>query len=467
MTTLDGIAVSATVKLSPAPPSATTTDDFETVTPGAIGVRQAENSDVFRFGAGAVAVAVITSPTPTPARSIENVASLPTVVTEAIPRKVRPSPCPEPSQAGTEKKSRAKVVLAGLLSVPLTRVVVPKLSAWVRTGKFCWLFGPPSPSFASFAVTPLSPRSIPSPPFWSIELPRIGVGGPTRTMTPGPPLNRITFPWPALVPPTTTRRSSPPTSTPAPPFGSAPVPAAFVPIALPNRRRSPCGMTGSCTTIPAPALPEMTFLAAGVVPPIVDSPRSTPVHRMPTPFGIAASPARFVPIRLPAMVIELSPSKELMPLKTSIPASVFAGDQVALSRVVRSVGISANQHAGAELVEDADRVRHGAGAGDVRPDPIGLDDRRVVDDTDEEHAEAGIAGDQIARARLPDSYVRGADSDPTPVGAGGCACRVRPNVVVEDRGAVAEKLTLMPTALLPATTLRSAGRFRRSSPRHR
>ena len=63
--------------------------------------------------------------------------------------------------------------MSTLSSVPPIVMLAPETFAVVMTGKFCRLFAPPSPSPASFAVTPVggSPactRLIPSAPLeWS------------------------------------------------------------------------------------------------------------------------------------------------------------------------------------------------------------------------------------------------------------------------------------------------------------
>ena len=72
------------------------------------------------------------------------------------------------------------------------------MSRSMTTGKFRRPFGPESPSPTSFAVTPSEPRSIPSPPFPKIALPRIsisfaGVLGP-KTAIPAPAFERMMLP---------------------------------------------------------------------------------------------------------------------------------------------------------------------------------------------------------------------------------------------------------------------------------
>src|SRR6266567_7108169 len=75
-------------------------------------------------------------------------------------------------------------------------------TADVRTGKFWRLFGPVSVSQLSFAVTPATGvRSIPTPAFEKIALPRIAFPVPESTTTPRV-LNAILLPAAAVVPPT-------------------------------------------------------------------------------------------------------------------------------------------------------------------------------------------------------------------------------------------------------------------------
>ena len=91
-----------------------------------------------------------------------------------------------------------------LVSVPLTVVV----EALVSVGKF-WK---PSASLPpSFGVTPVGPRSMPRPSFWSIEfcVMIVFVDG-SGTATPAPPLCSIVF-WRTIVP-----WMSGPTWTPSP-----------------------------------------------------------------------------------------------------------------------------------------------------------------------------------------------------------------------------------------------------------
>jgi hypothetical protein len=63
------------------------------------------------------------------------------------------------------------------------------------------------------------------------------------------------------------------------------------------------------TSMPSPALPEIT-LGAAVVPTVLPVPESI---KMPSPaFAIAAVPAAFVPMKLPAMTLS-SPVNKLIP----------------------------------------------------------------------------------------------------------------------------------------------------------
>ena len=90
------------------------------------------------------------------------------VVTFAAPMKY----CPSPSLLAFAKNSTRKVVLGVLFSVQEIVVPVPS-TAEFSTGQFCRLFGPVSPSPASFALTPSFQKSMPSPLLAVIELPLI------------------------------------------------------------------------------------------------------------------------------------------------------------------------------------------------------------------------------------------------------------------------------------------------------
>ena len=63
-----------------------------------------------------------------------------------------------------EKNSSRRFVLAVELIEPAIVVPVGELTADVITGKFCSELEPVSASSASFAVTPLLSKSMPSPP---------------------------------------------------------------------------------------------------------------------------------------------------------------------------------------------------------------------------------------------------------------------------------------------------------------
>ena len=112
--------------------------------------------------------------------------------------------------------------------------------------------------------------------------------------TPIEPFPEITFRAPAAVPPTVL--FAVPRETPWPVFGSAPVPAAFVPIRLPWIVLWPDAVAqkGRNEATP-PWFPEMRFPAPGAVPPTrLSRTTATPAWPLPT----AAVPAAFVPIRL-------------------------------------------------------------------------------------------------------------------------------------------------------------------------
>src|SRR6185295_5439289 len=201
----------------------------------------AENSEVLPglsgggTVAGLVAVAVIDCPTDAeaPERVMLNVTLFPMVVTFAVPRNVRPSPLPDESQDGFEKKSKLNVVLAVLLSVPWMFTPPPAAPlAEVRTGKFCRLFAPVSTSLRSFAVTPAGERSIPSPAFEKIEFERIALLVPLSIRTPEPRLPAIMLAS-AATPPIRLLLAELITATPSPPLGTNVTPSARVPILLP------------------------------------------------------------------------------------------------------------------------------------------------------------------------------------------------------------------------------------------
>ncbi len=201
-----------TVKVAPPPPPLT--------------VKHAENSD--ELPAASVAVAVTTSPA--------EVAPRPVAVngpagTLRPPRKRAPSPC-VPSHAVLAKNS-TRYVPAAVSSEPPTEVEAPPV-ALVRTGKFCRLFGPVSPSPTSFGVTPSPFRSIPWPPLFAISfaLTRLPVPADEYVWTPSPPLLRMRLGSPDPSPPMTFPLPLAITM-PSNWFGSD-APPAVVPIELPK-----------------------------------------------------------------------------------------------------------------------------------------------------------------------------------------------------------------------------------------
>src|SRR5262249_37158636 len=124
-------------------------------------VTAALNSDV--LPPGSVAVAVTRRPVGMVNGSVVVKEALPaaSVVTAVEQAYAWPSPKPDGSAAMLAKKSSVKVVFGVLLSVPRTVAPVKVLTAALRTGKFCRLFGPASASPASLTVTPAGKRSIP------------------------------------------------------------------------------------------------------------------------------------------------------------------------------------------------------------------------------------------------------------------------------------------------------------------
>ena len=71
------------------------------------------------------------------------------------------------------KNSMRNCVLAVEFNVPVMVTCAPVVVAELSTGKFCRSFAPVSASLLSLAVTPLVPRSIPSPALPEMLLPRI------------------------------------------------------------------------------------------------------------------------------------------------------------------------------------------------------------------------------------------------------------------------------------------------------
>ena len=61
-----------------------------------------------------------------------------------------------------EKNCTMKLLLGALFSFPVMVVPFLEVLAEVRTGKFCRVLGPVSPSPKSLGVTPSKPRSMPS-----------------------------------------------------------------------------------------------------------------------------------------------------------------------------------------------------------------------------------------------------------------------------------------------------------------
>ena len=160
---------------------------------------QAENSDVLLFESVAVAVM---KPAVAPPSTVNVAAPEAFVVTLVDPIGVCPSPFPEASHAAFEKSSIRNVALGVLLSVPTTLVVVALAVADASTGKFWRLFAPVSTSPASFGVTPLLSRSMPSEPLAVMLLPRIALAVlSVSTTTPLCVLPEIRLRWAAVVPP--------------------------------------------------------------------------------------------------------------------------------------------------------------------------------------------------------------------------------------------------------------------------
>ena len=206
LTAAPEVLVKVTVAVARPPASmvagdtATPVVTFETVTPG-VTTRHWENSDVDPLK---VTVVVMKAPV----GALKSVLSNPTPVVAAAvsvcdPRYTWPSPksfgAPALQAVLRKKSTRYEPVPALVSTVPSMSTPPPSSDiALETTGKFRRPFGPESPSPTSFAVTPSEPRSIPSPPFREIELPRISISfagelGP-KTAIPAPALERIVLP---------------------------------------------------------------------------------------------------------------------------------------------------------------------------------------------------------------------------------------------------------------------------------
>jgi hypothetical protein len=130
--------------------------------------------------------------------------------------------------------------------------------AAVRTGWFCRLLGPVSPSPVSLAVTPSPRRSIPSAPLEWMAF------ADTWLPVPAAPIHTPLDPLKAIVLPTMLVLAAEESMlTPWTPLAMPAVPAAFVPIRFP------------CMTVPVaeeemvrplPLLPEITFPAPAPPP---------------------------------------------------------------------------------------------------------------------------------------------------------------------------------------------------------
>ena len=82
------------------------------------------------------------------------------------------------------------------------RGAVPLTVAALEQREVLQLFGPVSPSPASFGVTPSLVESIPRPPLPEMLLPRMALRADVAARTTTPvPLFWMTFPSPAAVPP--------------------------------------------------------------------------------------------------------------------------------------------------------------------------------------------------------------------------------------------------------------------------
>ena len=122
--------------------------------------------------------------------------------------------------------------------------------------------------------------------------------------TPSPLFSEMTLPAPAVVPPIVLPDAALSISTPVP-FAMETSPVTSVPMSLPATR-FPVVLPLEIST-PSFVLPEMTFPAPLVMPPIVllCAPRLTST---PTPLGRASVPVMSVPIRFPSTTMPVLPN---------------------------------------------------------------------------------------------------------------------------------------------------------------
>ena len=171
-------------------------------------------------------------------------------------------------------------------------MTVPASSvAFVNSGKLSSPLGPVSMSPGSLRVTPLTDRSMPSPPLEWIELPSTTADRPRmlRKAMPSSPLKAIVLAAPAAIPPMSDPPVPDPVSIPSSPLGSGAAPKASVPIRLP------------CTTplsrssrIPSTVLPDTRLPSFGPVPPMVAS--SASMKTPSAPLAMESAPAASVPM---------------------------------------------------------------------------------------------------------------------------------------------------------------------------
>ena len=161
---------------------------------------QGENSEVFPASVAVRRHPEVSSGEPLNAAEIGAVAH-PTV-TLVAPTKT--FPLAVTGAVARRRHEHLDPVRAGLvLSCPSTEIVPSEANASVITGKFWRLFSPVSPSPASFAVTPLGSRSIPSPAL----IDRVAEHGVARarvdvdSVVISIELRWMTLPAPAAVPP--------------------------------------------------------------------------------------------------------------------------------------------------------------------------------------------------------------------------------------------------------------------------
>ena len=142
------------------------------------------------------------------------------------------------------------------------------------------------------------------------------LAGDWKMLTPAPVLPEITLRSTLVVPPTTLPDGPPAIWMPVKPFGMAVAPLGVVPMKLAETRFS--SAPSSSMSTPWNRLPEITLRRALVAPPIVLwlAPKRT---NTPDWLGIAAVPARFSPMSLPATTLSVVPVEEIWMPDEALP----------------------------------------------------------------------------------------------------------------------------------------------------